>query len=1620
VTIGTRALTVSANAQSMTYGNAVPTLTYAISGAGLANGDTLSGALTTAASSTSNVGAYAISQGTLAASSNYSVTYVGNNVAIGTRAITVSAYAQSMAYGDAVPTLTYAVGGAGLANSDTLSGALATSATSTSNVGSYAITQGTLAASSNYAVTYSGNSLAVVQRALTVTANAQSMAYGNAVPSLTYTTGGAGLVNGDTLSGALVTSASSTSVVGAYGITQGTLAASSNYALTYVGANVTIGQRALNVAANAQSMTYGNAVPGLTYAIGGAGLINGDTLTGALASAASSTANVGTYAITQGTLAAPSNYALTYTGANVTIGQRALTITADAQNMTYGNSVPGLTYTTGGAGLINGDTLSGALTTSASSTSNVGIYAIAQGTLAASSNYAVTYTGNNVTIGQRALTVTADAQTMTYGNSVPGLTYTTGGAGLVNGDTVSGALATTASSTANVGTYGITQGTIAASSNYALTYVGSNVTINTRAIAVTADAKTMSYGDSVPTLTYTIGGSGLVNGDTLTGALATTASSTANIGTYNITQGTLAASSNYALTYNSDDVTIGQRILTLVVTADAQSMVYGDAVPTLGYVLGGSGLVNGDTLSGALATTATSTSDVGTYLITRGTLTASSNYAFDYTAANFTVTARPLTIAADAKAMAYGNAVPSLTYTVGGAGLANGDALSGALTTSVTSTSSVGAYGITQGTLAASSNYAVTYTGANVTVGQRAITITADAATMTYGNATPSLTYTTGGAGLINGDTLSGALTTTASSTSNVGSYGITQGTLAASANYAITYSGANVTVGMRALTIGAFAQNMTYGNAVPTLTYATGGAGLVNGDTLSGALTTTASSTASVGNYGIAQGSLTAGGNYAITYTGNTVTIGQRALSVAANSQTMAYGNAVPSLSYTTGGAGLVNGDTLSGALATTASSTANIGTYGITQGTLAASSNYAVTYTGNNVTIGTRALTITANSQTMAYGNAVPTLTYTTSGGGLVNGDTLSGVLTTTATPTSNVGSYGITQGTLAASSNYAVTYTGNNVTIGQRALTVTADAKAIAYGDAVPTLSYVIGGSGLVNGDTLSGALTTTATPASNVGAYGITQGTLAASSNYALTYTSNNVTIGQRALSINADAQTMTYGNAVPSLTYTTGGAGLVNGDTLSGALTTTASSTANVGTYAIGQGSLAASGNYAVTYTGANVAIGQRALSIAANSQTMTYGNAVPTLTYTTGGAGLFNGDTLSGTLATTASSTTNVGTYGITQGTLAASSNYAVTYTGNNIMIGTRSLTIAANSQTMTYGNAVPTLTYTTGGAGLVNGDTLSGALATTASSSANIGTYGITQGTLAASSNYAVSYSGNNVTIGQRALTVAANSQTMTYGNAVPTLTYTTGGAGLVNGDTLSGTLATTASSTTNIGTYGITQGTLAASSNYAVTYTGSSVVIGTRALTVAANSQTMAYGDAVPTLSYTIGGSGLANGDTLSGALVTSATSTSNVGTYGITQGTLAASSNYALTFVGSNVTIGQRALTVAANAQTMTYGNAVPSSHLYDRRGRSGEWRYSVGCFEYDCFIHVECRFLRHHSGNHRRFFELRAHLCRCQSHRYAESADCCSQRTVHDLWRCCTQPDLYDRRRRPCQR
>ncbi|WP_017664216.1 MBG domain-containing protein [Porphyrobacter sp. AAP82] len=560
-----------------------------------------------------------------------------------TPVLTVTADDVARFYGSANPTFSSTISGflPGDGLSD-LSGLLQylTAADGTSPIGQYAlnVSQGTLTSAQGYTFSFVPGTLTVTPRPITVTADNLSRFYGNPNPALTFTVGGPGLVNGDQLGGSLATTAVSTSGIGNYAITQGTLIASSNYDLTFVGGQLTITPRPITIDASNLSRAYGDANPALTYVVGGQGLVNGDQLTGALTTVAGVTTGIGSYAITQGTLTAGGNYSITYTGGQLAITPRAITVTADNLSRLYGNANPALTYVVGGLGLVNGDQLTGLLATLADQTSGIGSYAITQGTLAASANYTLSFVDGQLAVTPRPITVTADILSRIYGNANPALTFTVGGQGLVNGDQLGGSLATTAGLTSGIGNYAITQGSLVASSNYDLTFVGGQLTVTPRPITITASDLSRVYGDANPALTFTVGGQGLVNGDQLSGALATTAGVTTGVGGVAITQGTLAASANYAVTYNAGVLTITPRPLT--VAANNQSKTLGFADPVLTFLVTGGDLVNGDQLTGLLARDPGET--IGNLVIRQGTLTAGANYALTYVPGTFTIDPPPV------------------------------------------------------------------------------------------------------------------------------------------------------------------------------------------------------------------------------------------------------------------------------------------------------------------------------------------------------------------------------------------------------------------------------------------------------------------------------------------------------------------------------------------------------------------------------------------------------------------------------------------------------------------------------------------------------------------------------------------------------------------------------------------------------------------------------------------------------------------------------------------------------------------------------------------------------------------------------------------------------------------
>jgi hypothetical protein len=608
------------------------------------------------------------------------------------RPVTVTPNAQSKVYGDPDPGFDYTVTSSfnpPLMFLDFFSGALGHAGGE--NVGTHAIVQGTLAVGTsinqtlvygNYAITVAPANLTISQRPITVTADARSKTYGDPDPGLTYKITSGNLAFTDQLNGALVRTPGEG--VGTYAINQGFLPIlNPNYMLTFAPALLTINPRPVTVTADAQSKVYGYADPPFTYKVTTGNLVQNDSFSGGLVRALGE--DVGKYAISKGTLA-NSNYTITFAGANLTINPRPITVTADAESKTYGDTDPKpLTYKITG-NLVAPDIISGIL--SRSPGENAGTYAI-QNALIVSNNYAVTYVGALLTINPRPVTVTADAQSKVYGNVDPSFTYKVTTGNLVGNDSFSGAMGRAAGE--NIGPYAINQGSLA-NNNYAITFAGANLTITSRPVTVTADTQSKVYGSPDPPLTYKVTTGSLAFNDVFTGGLNRVPGET--VGNYAIQQNSLALSANYTLTYGGANLTITRKPAT--VTAGSNTKVYGSADPALGT--SEIGFLAADVPGIALSTTRAPGAPVGNY-VTTATATggAVNNYNIAYVPGNFSITPAPLTITANNVTRVYANSNPVLTATF--TGLVNGDTVasvsgSPALSTAVISTTLPGAYPI--------------------------------------------------------------------------------------------------------------------------------------------------------------------------------------------------------------------------------------------------------------------------------------------------------------------------------------------------------------------------------------------------------------------------------------------------------------------------------------------------------------------------------------------------------------------------------------------------------------------------------------------------------------------------------------------------------------------------------------------------------------------------------------------------------------------------------------------------------------------------------------------------------------------------------------------------------------
>ena len=691
-------------------------------------------------------------------------------------------------------------------------------------------------------------------------------------------------------------------------------------------------------------------------------------------------------------------------------------------------------------------------------------------------------------------------------------------------------------------------------SDYTVTYSGNCTDAGTYTVTVTG---TGNYSGEAESQTYTI------EKATVTPSISGTASKTYD--------GTTAATGL--------SITLNGVVSADAVTAEAASYAYDNANA------GGNKTItaNGITLSGE---------DVGNYTLSADTATTTG-----------TITPAALTVTAEAKSKTYGDADPELTYTA--TGLVGEDKLTGAL--SRAEGENVGEHAITQGTLAAGSNYTLTFTGADLTITARIVTLSwSETTSFTYDGSEHSINAQVSNA--VNGDTFT--LTYENNAKTDVGNY-TAKVTGLGNDNYTLTDASgteqawsiveASIADAEVTLSGGPFTYN---GSAQkPAVTVTLGNKPLIKGTdytvTYSGDCTAAGSYTVTVTGKGNYSGEASSKPTYTITKAD------QAALSITSSgpatfgqNYTLATsgGSGSGAVTFTVtneGGAATVSGNTLTPTKAGTVSVTAvkagdnnyndgtsvsatiiiNKGTY---NGTKTAAGSVLANWSGE--------VTLPAIPDGASYG----TPTYTGSDGAVTG-------LTITGNKLSYTGGENITKGkeyTVTVPVTDATNYYGYNITV-----TLTGTDKQVL------TITGVTAQNGTYNGQTQAGY---TGTPAAqgytgdftvtydtddgnaptNVGSYTVTIAIPQANAQYVGSVTLN-FTIDKKPLTVSAPSASVYVGGSAPTLALTY--SGLVTGESVTPADAPVFVITKGDGTEISLTDAVKTAGTYTITWSNANSA-----------------------------------------------------------------------------------------------------------------------------------------------------------------------------------------------------------------------------------------------------------------------------------------------------------------------------------------------------------------------------------------------------------------------------------------------
>ncbi|MCL2522533.1 MAG: MBG domain-containing protein [Erysipelotrichales bacterium] len=681
-TIERAVLTITANNQSRLFGVANPAFTYTISGfVGGQNASVLTGNITfeSSAISTSLPGTFPItidSTLTTVEATNYSFVFTPgvltiNAILLDNSNTTVTLSETTVVYNGLAhePAVTVIFNGQPLS-------AFQVSYSNNLNAG---IATVTVSAEGGYSGTFNLN-FTIQRVVLTVTANDQSRAFGEANPNFSYTISGfvagenVSVLNGNII---FMTTANLTSLPGTFPITIDsvlTTITADNYEFIFVSGNLTITVITLDnnnttVTLSETSVVYNGLVqtPTVTVVFGSLPLVNGIDFQVSY----NDNLNAGTATVT---ITAEGGYSGSFT-LNFIIEKAVLTITANNQSRSFGETNPAFTYTI--SGFVAGESasvLSGniAFTTIANINSLPGSFAIvidSSLTTISAINYLFTFVSGTLTINVITLdntnTTISLAQTSVVYNGLaqmPAVTVIFGSLALVS------EIDFQASYQDN-----INAGMATVVINLLGGYTGSftlNFMITPAHLTITVNNQTRGYGQLNPQFTYTI--TGFVNNETqniaLSGSftLSTLATETSMPGNFPITintSGVTIVNGNYSFQIiNEGTLTITYVTLTADhASLSAGSFVYSGLAHRPNVTIIVEGIL---VLDSYFDVHHTNNINAGTATITV-TVRAGSGYLGSFTV-NFVIERAILTVTADNQTRLFGAVNPLFTFMISG------------------------------------------------------------------------------------------------------------------------------------------------------------------------------------------------------------------------------------------------------------------------------------------------------------------------------------------------------------------------------------------------------------------------------------------------------------------------------------------------------------------------------------------------------------------------------------------------------------------------------------------------------------------------------------------------------------------------------------------------------------------------------------------------------------------------------------------------------------------------------------------------------------------------------------------------------------------------------------------